>query len=216
MCVNVGDVMTRKVISVREDACFKQIAAMFVAHTVGAVPVLNGEGRVTGVVSESDLLRAEPEGPPGTAPWDGDRRAGRCDVARRLMSSPAITVRETAPLADACRLMRDHRVKRLPVVDRLGRLVGIVSRRDLLKPFVRPDRDIEREVRRNVLTRSLWMDTSRVRVSVRNGVVTLSGTMTLRGDTRTALTMTLRVDGVVGVIDELLWDRDNVPVRQGP
>ncbi|MFF0311255.1 CBS domain-containing protein [Streptosporangium sp. NPDC004379] len=207
--------MTRKVVSVREDACFKQIAAVFVAHAVGAVPVLDGEGRVTGVVSASDLLREEPEGPPGTAPGDGVRRPSRCDLARRLMSSPAITVPEAATLADACRLMRDHHVRRLPVVDRLGRLVGIVSRRDLLKPFVRPDRDIEREIRQDVLTRSLWMDTSRVRVSVRNGMATLSGTMTLRGDTRTALTMTLRVDGVVGVIDDLLWERDNVPVRQG-
>ncbi|MEU4410938.1 BON domain-containing protein [Streptosporangium sp. NPDC023963] len=100
------------------------------------------------------------------------------------------------------------------MIDEHGRLAGIVSRCDLLKVFVRSDHDIEHEVRVEVLTRSLWMDTSRVQVTVEDGVVTLSGRMTLRADTRIALWMTWQTNGVVDVIDELTWDRDNTPAGE--
>ncbi|MGJ6969380.1 BON domain-containing protein [Streptosporangium sp. G11] len=81
--------------------------------------------------------------------------------------------------------------------------------------FIRSDREIEHEVRVDVLTRLLWMDTSRVQVTVKDGVVTLSGRMTLRADTRITLWMTRKINGVVDVIDELTWDRDNTPPGQG-
>ena len=123
------------------------------------------------------------------------------------MSAPAVTVSMDASVVAACRLMEDRGVKRLPVVDEHGRLMGIVSRCDLLKVFIRSDRDIEHEVRVDVLMRSLWMDTSRVQVAVKDGVVTLSGRMALRRDAQIALWMTRQVNGVVDVIDELLWDR---------
>lgn len=217
MRVTVNDVMTRRVISVGENACLKEIAEALLSHAVSAVPVVDGENRVIGVVSEADLLRGEREVRERTGPDrkpDTDMGTGHVGgkgrgVARELMTVPAITVSMDAPVVIAGRLMADHSIKRLPVVDDHGRLVGVVSRRDLLKVFVRSDEDIEREVRLDVLTRSLWMDTSRVHVEVRNSVVTLSGRMSLRKDTEIAVWMTRKVSGVVDVIDKLAWDRDN-------
>jgi CBS domain-containing protein len=214
MRVTVKDVMTRPVVSVREDTCFKDIVALLLARTVSAVPVLDADGHVLGVVSEADLLHKEEcrelfrgeEYRPGR---EGCADKARGEVARELMSTPTVTVPMDASVVVAGRLMERHDVKRLPVLDGHGRLAGIVSRRDLLKVFVRPDGDIEREVRRDVLARSLWMDTARVHVTVADGVVTLSGRMTLRRDTRLAVWMTRQVDGVVDVVDELAWDRDN-------
>ncbi|ACZ87637.1 CBS domain-containing protein [Streptosporangium roseum] len=224
MPVNVKDVMTRRVISVGEDACFKDIAELLITHAVSAVPVLDSDGHVTGVVSEADLLHKE-EGrkrfhgascpPPQTGPDQGPEAGkARGKVARELMTAPAVTVSMDVPVAAAGRLMEHHGVKRLPVLDGHGHLAGIVSRHDLLKVFARADRDIEREVRVEVLVRSLWMDTSRVQVTVQDGVVTLSGRMILHRDAQIAVWMTRQVDGVVDVVDELAWDRDDTPVGE--
>ncbi|MFF5209625.1 CBS domain-containing protein [Streptosporangium sp. NPDC000396] len=221
MHVLVKDVMTRRVISINGNTPFKDIAEALITHAVSAVPVVDGEGRVIGVVSEADLLhkeefreqfRGENYQPPLTRlnrRPSADKARG--DVAQELMTTPVVTVSMDAPVVIAGRLMECQDVKRLPVVDRQGRLVGIISRRDLLKVFVRSDRDIEREIRVNVLMRSLWMDTSRVCVTVDNGVVTLSGRMTLHSDAQIALWMAQQVNGVVDVLDHLTWDRDNIP-----
>ncbi|WP_326822817.1 CBS domain-containing protein [Streptosporangium sp. NBC_01756] len=221
MPVNVKDVMTQRVISVGENTRFKNIAELLVTHAVSAVPVVDSDGHVTGVVSEADLLHKE-EGrerfhrencpPPQTRPDQGpeaDKARGK--IARELMTAPAVTVSMDASVATASRLMEHHGVKRLPVLDGHGHLAGIVSRHDLLKVFARSDRDIEREVRVDVLVRSLWMDTSRVQVAVQDGVVTLSGRMILQRDTQIAVWMIRQVDGVVDVVDELAWDRDDTP-----
>ncbi|MEU8036355.1 CBS domain-containing protein [Streptosporangium sp. NPDC049078] len=212
--LTVKDVMTHKVISVGENTGFKDIAQTLLTHTVSALPVVDDDGHVVGIVSEADLLRGkEPQDTLSGEPTPPKRQtcANRTggEVARELMRVPAITISKDAPVADAGRLMRENDVKRLPVIDGQGRLAGIVSRCDLLRAFIRSDHDIEREVRLDVLTRSLWMDTSLVQVTVKDGVVTLSGRMTLRGDTRIALDMTRQIDGVIDVIDELAWDRDN-------
>ncbi|WP_440085904.1 CBS domain-containing protein [Streptosporangium sp. LJ11] len=221
--VTVKDVMTCQVISTGENTCFKDITEMLLTHALSALPVVDDEGHVAGVVSEADLLRGrqlweqfpgEHHPSPTTPPQKP--RAGRTggEVARDLMSTPAVTISKDASVVAAGRLMHEKAVKRLPVIDEHGRLAGIISRCDLLKMFIRSDREIEHEVRVEVLTRSLWMDTSRVQVTVKDGVVTLSGRMTLRADTRTTLWMTRQINGVVDVIDELTWDRDNTPHRE--
>ncbi|MFF5113764.1 CBS domain-containing protein [Streptosporangium sp. NPDC000509] len=216
--LTVKDVMARKVISVGENTCFKDIAETLLTHTVSALPVVDGDGHVVGIVSEADLLRRQEskntlsgEHLPPPTPHERQPYAHRTggEIARELMHTPAITISKDAPVTDAGHLMRENNVKRLPVVDGQGRLVGIVSRCDLLKAYIRSDHDIEREVRLDVLTRSLWMNTSLVQVTVKDGVVTLSGRMTLRGDTRIALEMTRQINGVIDVINELTWDRDN-------
>ncbi|ETK37085.1 CBS domain-containing protein [Microbispora sp. ATCC PTA-5024] len=226
MHTKVQDVMTRDVASVNGATPFKDIAELLIVREVSAVPVVDGENHVLGVVSEADLLRKEEfreqyyrEGyrPPlrarlrarlGRTGGDGETKA-RGETAAELMTCPAVTVRPYTTAVTAARLMDAHEVKRLPVVDGEGRLQGVVSRRDLLKVFVRPDADIAREVREEILERSLWVETSGVEVVVSGGVVTLRGRMTRRSEARIAVRMTQRVNGVVDVVDELEWQEDD-------
>ncbi len=132
------------------------------------------------------------------------------------MTAPAITVRAYANVVAAARAMEAHRVKRLPVVDEEGRLEGIVSRHDLLKVFARTDDDIAAEIRDDILQGPMWMDTSGVRVSVSEGVVTLSGHLARHSDAQTIARMTERVNGVVDVLDKLEWQQDDALFSGGP
>jgi CBS domain-containing protein len=153
----VSDVMTRTVVAVGRDAPFKEIVRTMEQWKVSAMPVLEGEGRVIGVVSEADLLPKEEFR--GGDPSLFEQRGRLSDVAKagavtaeELMSTPAITVHPDVTLAQAARIMAVRHVKRLPVVDDIGMLQGIVSRADLLKVFLRSDEDIEEEVRRTVVS----------------------------------------------------------------
>ncbi|SEH04006.1 BON domain-containing protein [Nonomuraea solani] len=220
MRMTVADVMTTKVVSVTAATPFKDIAEALITGGISAVPVLDDDNHVLGMVSEADLLRKEEfreefyrEGyrPPLRArlrhPKGRKKAAG--DTAAGLMTSPAVTISPEASAVSAARLMDAHDVKRLAVVDRSGRLQGIVSRRDLVKLFLRGDEEIATEVRDDVLDRSLWVDTDGVQVDVRQGVVTLSGWMERRTETGIAARMTSRVNGVVDVVDKLTWKTDD-------
>ncbi|MBB6349983.1 CBS domain-containing protein [Nonomuraea muscovyensis] len=234
MRVTVNSVMTREVASVNGSTPFKDIAEILIAHAVSAVPVVDAEGHVIGVVSEADLLRKEEfreqfyrEGyqPPLRARLRDrvghrgrNKAAGSTAVgntAAELMAAPAVTTTPDATTVEAARLMEEHGVKRLPIVDDDGILLGIVSRRDLLKVFVRQDGDIAREVREEVLDQGLWVDTDDVRVRVGNGVVTLSGSVNRHSDAELAVRMTQHVNGVVDVIDKLQWEEDDMPGWHG-
>ncbi|GAA1514542.1 CBS domain-containing protein [Sphaerisporangium rubeum] len=219
----VRDVMTRQVASVNGTTPFKDVAEVMVRHGVSAVPVVDGEGHVIGVISEADLLRkeefreqyyGEDYRPPLRARL---RRLGRAgteekahgDTAADLMSTPAITVRPYANVVAAARAMDVNGIKRLPVIDDEGRLEGIVSRHDLLKVFTRGDVDIEAEIRDDILEGPLWMDTSGIRVSVSQGVVTVGGEIGRHHDARVIIRMIERVNGVVDVLDKLEWRQDD-------
>ncbi|WP_211592044.1 CBS domain-containing protein [Microbispora sp. H10836] len=232
MHMRVQDVMATDVASVRADTPFRDIAEVLIARAVSAVPVVDGDGRVLGVVSEADLLRKEEfreqyyrEGyrPPFRA-WlrdrlgqeSGARAKATGETAAELMTSPAVTVTAGTTTVAAARLMDEHGVKRLPVVDAEGRLRGVVSCHDLLKTFVRADGEIEREVRVEILGRSLWVDTSRAGVHVHQGVVTLTGRVDRHSDARIAVQMTRRVSGVVDVVDHLEWEEDDSPAGKLP
>ena len=187
MARRVRDVMTPEVVTVDEHASFKDIATLIAERRVSAVPVLDREGRVLGIVSEADLVLKEefPEGPAGGRLFQGrrqreDRAKAAGDTAAELMTAPAVTVGPDATVSEAARLLHRHGIKRLPVVDPAGPLLGIVSRADLLKVFLRPDADIAREIRQEVLLRSMWMDPDTVVVDVRDGVVTLTGRLERR------------------------------------
>ncbi|WP_024757519.1 CBS domain-containing protein [Streptomyces exfoliatus] len=200
----VADVMTKKVVAVRPGAEFKEIVAAMERWKVTAVPVVEGEGRVVGVVSEADLLLKEEF---------HDHRLGLVEQMRRLdatakagsrraedlMTSPAVTVAPEASLPQAARLMASHHVKRLPVVGTSGTIQGIVSRSDLLKVFLRPDEDLAAEVRRDVVEHLFPLSQHRVDVHVDAGVVTLSGQV--RDSTLIPLAARLAraVEGVVDV-----------------
>ncbi|MFF5900845.1 CBS domain-containing protein [Streptomyces argenteolus] len=179
---HVSDVMTRTVVAVGLDARFKEIVTTVNQWQVTAVPVLEGEGRVVGIVSEADLLaKEELRDRDATMIGQRDRltdyaKAGAV-TARDLMSSPAVTVPPDATLPQAARLMALHGIKRLPVVDSQGVLKGIVSRADLLKVFLRPDEELADEVRQEVVERLFPVSARNMRVHVREGRVTISGTV---------------------------------------
>jgi CBS domain-containing protein len=185
----VGDVMTRTVIAVGRQATFKDITQNMREWHVSAVPVLEADGRVIGVVSEADLLAKEEyrDGVPALGEprerMEQLRKSGALS-AGELMTTPAVSVHEDAPLTEAARIMAHKRVKRLPVVDGEGRLAGIVSRVDLLKVFLRTDEDIAEEITRDVIDMlpgaaaspaSPASLSSSLRVRVEKGVVTVMG-----------------------------------------
>ncbi|MFE7580223.1 CBS domain-containing protein [Streptomyces gardneri] len=200
----VADVMTRKVVAVLPGAEFKEIVAAMERWKVTAVPVVEGEGRVVGVVSEADLLLKEE--------FHG-HRLGLVEQMRRLdatakagsrraedlMTSPAVTVGPGASLPRAARLMASHHVKRLPVVDASGTIQGVVSRSDLLKVFLRPDDDLAAEVRHEVVEHLFPLSHRKVEVRVDAGVVTLSGEVLDSTLVPLAERLARTVEGVVDV-----------------
>jgi CBS domain-containing protein len=211
----VRDVMTPEVVVVAPDCGFKHIVDVLNDFKVSAVPVVEN-GTVVGIVSEADLLHKIGFSDGARPPRHFERhslRVGRAkaagETARAVMSSPVITIDPDASLATAARLMEQHQVKRLPVVDD-GRLVGIVARRDLLRRFLRPDAEITQEIREDVLRRRMWTDPAEVQLSVTDGHVTLRGCLDRRSTTVMAVRLVGAVDGVVGVSDEMAWRLDDL------
>ena len=145
----VKDVMTTQVVAVRKDASFKEMVAQMRDSRVSAFPVIDDAGKVIGVVSEADMLNKEADqASPGTFASmlrfrDHEKAAGV--TAADMMTSPVATIGPDELVVDAARLMRDRRVKRLPVTNATGHLVGIVSRVDVLSVFTRPDAEIQHE-----------------------------------------------------------------------
>ncbi|MGW4198475.1 CBS domain-containing protein [Streptomyces sp. NPDC005004] len=200
---SVGDVMTRTVAAVGPETSFKEIARLLRDRQVGSLPVLVG-GKVAGVVSESDLLpKEELRDAPGEAytgrrsPADLAKAEGA--TAAGLMSAPAVTVPSGATLAEAARRMARAGVRMLPVVDEQGALEGVVSRADLLKVFLRDDHDIEREVRRDIVSWIFPPPDSMIHVEVRDGVVTLTGSVRDTALVPVAARLVRAVEGVVDV-----------------
>ena len=192
----VSDVMTHTVVAVGRDAPFKEIVELIDQWKVSALPVLAGEGRVIGVVSEADLLAKEEFR--DTDEGDLAQRAKAAGVtAGELMSTPAVTVHADASLAEAARIMARRHVKRLPVIDGVGMLQGVVSRSDLLKVFLRSDEEIAEEIRHDVLAR--LPVTTALTVSVAEGVVTLAGSMPDRALVPVVARALRAVEGVVDI-----------------
>jgi CBS domain-containing protein len=214
----IRDVMTAEVVCVDEDTPFKEIVALMADTKVSALPVVDTDGRVVGVVSEADLMRREefPAGPPEGQLFEGRRRRearakATGATAVELMTSPAITIGPDASIAEAARLLHRHRIKRLPVLDPAGPLLGIVSRADLLKVFLRADAEISTAVRQHVLRRTLGIDPDTVTVGVGDGVVTLTGRLERRSLIPILVSLVHGVDGVVDVVDQLSFETDDTP-----
>lgn len=213
----VDDVMTTDVATVRESTPYREIVDLMASRHISAVPVVDDFRRVVGVISEADLLyKVELIGEPHERRiFEGRRRhAARvkadATLAHELMTAPAVTVLSGTPLVAAAKQMDRERVKRLPVTDDLGRLIGIVSRGDLLKVHMRPDEDIKRDVIDEVLKRVLAVDDGLVDVAVADGVVTLSGRLDRRSSTEIAARLAAQVSGVVRVADGLTYEFDDV------
>ena len=166
----VKDVMTTEVIAARADASWADLAAVLHEHRISGFPVVDGEGVVVGVVSESDLLARQAS---------ARARRKQADPARLtaadLMSWPPATIGPDETVRHAARLMYSRKLRRLPVVDHRGRLLGIVTRADLLSAFNRPDEEIRREITQDVIADGFFTDPSRFTVTVHDGIVTLEG-----------------------------------------
>jgi CBS-domain-containing membrane protein len=206
----VADVMTRRVATVTEETTYKQIVETLTKNGVSAVPVVDLDQHVIGVVSEADLLHKvdiaglEPHG------WPLERKRTRiarekanADFAGDLMTVPPITVTESDSVAVAARLMDTEQVKRLPVVDSKGRLVGIVSRSDLLRPYLRTDEDLREEISQGVLLRTMWMDPREFTVAVDQGIVTIRGEVERSSSIPILIGIIRSVPGVVDVIERV-------------
>jgi CBS domain-containing protein len=212
----VKDLMTTQVVTVGPETPFKEIVACLAEHRVSAVPVVNDAGLVLGVVSEADLLlKEEHPDPDADLPllWTKRRRAehdkAAATTARDLMTVALMSISPEATAAEAARRMHRANIKRLPVIGEGGRLVGIISRSDLLKMFNRPDEAIRREIIEEVIVGEFMLDPDRFFTQVHQGVVVLEG----RVETRSLLPLLVRavhgVEGVVRVEDRLAYDLDD-------
>ncbi len=212
----VRDVMTTSVITVDRITPYKEIARLLTEHRISGLPVLMMGRHVAGVVTEGDLIAVEDKparqaraaAASGQRHWVLARRPSPVAlVAGDLMTSPPVTIHPDATIPGAARVMNANHVRRLPVVDEDGKLIGIVSRRDLLSVFLRPDSEIEEDARA-VLEEILLAEPGSTKVLVRNGVVTLSGTLGpaegQHGDlVPVAVRLLWDVDGVVDVVNHM-------------
>jgi CBS domain-containing protein len=208
--------MTARVIAVRADARFKEMAAMLCSSRISAFPVVDHENRVIGVVSEADLLanQADQDGPQG---WlDGVMRHREHEkavavTAGELMTSPPVTIGPEATVPEAARMMYDRRVKRLPVVNATGHLIGIVSRVDVLAVFSRPDREIRTEITGHLILEQFLVDPAALEVAVRDGIVTIAGEPETDEVGREMVAAIRHVEGVVAVRDRLRYPGESHP-----
>lgn len=214
--MRVESVMTRDVVTVAPQTPLKEVARLLVERGISGVPVCDAAGRVLGVVSEGDILFKE-EGAEAVEPR-GLRRLLHADdatikalarTAEEAMTSPAVTIAPTRRVDEAARTMVDRRVNRLPVVAG-DRLVGIVTRADLVAAFIRPDEQIRREIAEDVLLRTLWIDPQPIEVAVANGEVSIRGRVATASEAELIATYVGRVPGVVDVdVSELAWRDDD-------
>ncbi|MFJ3583169.1 CBS domain-containing protein [Streptomyces sp. NPDC090127] len=199
---SVADLMTPTAVAVQPGTPFKEIARLLDEYGITAVPVVDEANRPIGVVSEADLLRRH-------AAKDGP------STAAAMMSSPVVVARPSWTAVEAARLMERHRVKRLPVVDAGGHLIGVLSRSDLLQLFLRRDRSIQEEILEDVVIRILRHSPAALHVDVDEGRVTLSGTLERRSLAPVFVRLCESVDGVVEVVDRLTYEDEEEADAEG-
>jgi CBS domain-containing protein len=220
----VGSVMTMDVVRAMYATPFKKVAQLLADHRIGGLPVVNEDDRVIGVISASDLAARQAATADAYPPRRRFRVPALTPAARRrtakaaartagqLMSAPPITVHADDAVVEAARTMARQHVERLPVLDEEDRLVGIVTRGDLLQ-VLRSEADIRGEVIDEVLARALRLAPRSIDVTVTEGVVTLVGQLERKSEAETAVAMTRQVDGVVAVVDQLGWRLDDTRLR---
>ena len=189
--------MTTEVISVSKDTGLREAARLMFRNRISGLPITEPDGTLTGIITEADFLRLEVERQEGTR--------GQGDTVGEVMSRGVVTVRPEMEIYEAAKIMAVQEVKRLPVVDDDNRLLGVISRADIVSIFTRPDDVIEDEIREDLIRRVLFIDPDEIQVDVSNGVVTLSGEMATRGEASMLEELTNRLDGVLGVESNLTW-----------
>jgi CBS domain-containing protein len=215
--MRVKELMTTDVLTVRPGTQLKDAAQLLAEHRISGLPVVDEESRVLGVLSEGDILYKEAGALDKPGFFErllaGPPAAFELKLAARTvgeaMSAPAVTIGPTRPVTVAANTMIDEGVNRLPVVDDQNRLVGIVTRADLVRAFVRSDAEIEHEIREDVIRQKLWLEPDMLRIEVVGGEVRLSGEVETRTDAEMLPTFVQRVPGVVAVLSKLSWREEN-------
>lgn len=222
MKTNVADLMTTEVVSVDETAGFKQMVELIKQHRISALPVVDGQRRVIGVVSEADLILKEDRIDLGEQHvFESHRRRQEREraggtTARELASVPAVTIGPGDSVREAAKLMHDRAIKRLPVVDGDGRLVGVISRSDVLRVFMRSDDEIRREIVEDVIRRTMLLGAPPLVISVTDGIVTATGEVDRKTDAEILTRLSAAVAGVVAVESHIRYRYDDEKQRGRP
>lgn len=214
--MNIETLMTKHVVTASLDTPLKRVARLLTRYRISGLPVCDEEGTVLGVVTEADILCKEqgfaPE-PGGLLGWlfekadaEGERILAR--TAGEAMTSPAMTIAPHESASEAARIMVTRHINRLPVVEE-GRLVGIVSRADLVRAFHRSDKEIEQELKDDVLIQQMWLSPHDVEVSVEDGVVVLAGMVENKTQAQLVAAYARRVPGVMEVDSKITWRVDD-------
>ena len=217
--MTVRDVMTRSVVSVHRSTPLKEVAQALIDNGISGVPVVDVDGAVLGVVSEADLLVKE-QGVDAIrhrplARFLGESRESGAQLVKlgavtagEAMTSPAVTITSGRSIHEAAAIMTARRVNRLPVVDE-GEMVGIVSRADLVRAYVRSDDELAATIRQDVILRILWLDPALFTVDVKDGVASISGRVERRSTAEMIERSVRLVPGVVDVHASVSWSMDD-------
>ncbi|MEX1207169.1 MAG: CBS domain-containing protein [Acidimicrobiia bacterium] len=212
--MKVRDLMTTEPITTTPDSPLKEAARTMVREKISGLPVMEGS-KLVGMVTEGDFLRQEAD---RDQPYrlsllealfgDGTTEP-EAETVGEVMSSPVVTITGDATLSEAARVMSHRKVKRLPVVDEDGALIGIISRADVVNAFTKPDEVIEDEIREDIVRRLLFLEPDAIEVKVDGGVVTLSGELENRTEAHLLEELTRRIAGVIKVNSDLTYEVDD-------
>jgi CBS domain-containing protein len=206
--MKVRDLMQADVLTTTVEASLKDVARTLVENRISGMPVCDADGRVVGVISEGDILFKEqgrPEQRSAPLGWlldGGSRTELKKATARTVgdaMTAPAVTIRPSSSATAAARLMIEQSVNRLPVVTQDDRLLGIVTRADLVRAFARQDAEIATEIQKDIVERVLWAEPSAIAISVREGEVEVAGELETSTDVEIFEQLVAKVPGVVSV-----------------
>jgi CBS domain-containing protein len=221
--MTVRDVMTSPVVSVLPTTPLKEVAILLIDNRISGLPVVDADGTLLGIVSEADFLMKE-QGAEAIrhrrlARFIGESRESRerlekveAITAADAMTAPAITIGSGRRIGEAAALMTTRKVNRLPVVDD-GTLVGIVTRADLVRAYVRTDEELATTIREEVLLRILWLDPSSFKVTVHGGVASISGHVERRSTAGMVEQLSAMVPGIIGVHTDVTWAVDDSRVE---
>ncbi len=199
--LTVAEVMTTDVVTVSTSTPVKEAAGLMSERRIAAIPVIGADGTLVGIISETDFIGKRVD----------------VEVVGELMSAPVVTARPGDPVPLVARILLARNVKSLPVVDDGAQVVGIVSRADVLKSYLRSDADIQSDIANRVIRGSMWLDPSSFDISVDDGVVRISGEVDRRSDVEILTTLTFAVEGVIGVEPMLTYrfdDRNVMPPKE--
>jgi CBS domain-containing protein len=213
--MQVHEVMTTDVMTVGPDIGLKAAARLMIDRGISGLPVVDDAGKLVGIITEADFVKQEADRSHrryrrllDALFGEREHRLGGETVADAMTRHPIVIDPETR-VAEAAREMSDRGIKRLPVVNDRGELVGIVSRADIMAAFVRPDDVIATQIREDVIERILMIDPGTVQVKVAEGVAVLAGTVPTRTDARLLEELTRRLEGVVRVTSDVAYDLDD-------